>query len=104
MLLDKIKAYGWMVAAIGAGALLAVQTVRLHTEQLAHRDLIASVAKADAGRTQAALKIEQKTAADERAHAQATQENSDAFTISQPVRDAIARADLARADRLRIGA
>ena len=30
--------------------------------------------------------------------------NSDEFTTSQPVRDAIARADLARANRLRISA
>ena len=37
-------------------------------------------------------------------HAASTQENSDEFTISQPVRDAIARADLAVAHRLRTDA
>ena len=40
----------------------------------------------------------------ESTHAQKTQENSDAFTTSQPVRDAIARADRARVERLRLGA
>lgn len=34
MLLDKLKAYGWMTAAIAAGSLLAVQSVRLHHAHL----------------------------------------------------------------------
>ena len=104
MILAQLKAYGWMVAAIAAGGLLLAQTVRLHNEQRAHDKLKVTVAKDDKARTDAALKHEIKTSADESAHAAATQENSDAFTTSQPVRDAIARADLAIADRLRTDA
>jgi len=104
MILDKLKTYGAITAAIAMGVLLLVQTGRLHFEQLAHTQLQAKVERDHAARTSAALKYEIKTSADEFAHAQATQENSDAFTTSQPVRDAIARADLALADRLRVGA
>ena len=104
MIFSKLKAYGWMVAAVAAGGLLLAQTVRLHNEQRAHDKLKVSVAQDDKARTDAALKHEVKTSADESAHAVATQENSDAFTTSKPVRDAIARADLARVDRLRTDA
>ena len=104
MILDKLKAYGAIAAAIALGALLLVQTGRLHTEQVAHEKLKTSTAQAAAQRTTAALKHEIKTSADESAHAKATQENSDAFTISQPVRDALYRADLDRVERLRLGA
>ena len=34
MILDKLKAYGWMAAALALGALLLAQTVRLHAAQL----------------------------------------------------------------------
>ena len=104
MIFDKLKAYGWMVAAIAAGGLLLAQTVRLHNEQRAHDKLKVTVAQDDKARTDSALKHEIKTSADESTHAAKTQENSDAFTTSQPVRDAIARADLALADRLRTDA
>lgn len=104
MLLDKIKAYGWMTAAIAAGSLLAVQSVRLHTEQGAHQRLITSTAQQETARTQAALKHEQATSAQESAHATATQKASDAYTTSQPVREAIARVDSARLERLRTDA
>ena len=104
MIFSKLKAYGWMVAAVAAGGLLLAQTVRLHNEQRAHDKLKVSVAQDDKARTDAALKHEVKTSADESTHAAATQENSDAFTTSKPVRDAIARADLARVDRLRTDA
>lgn len=104
MILDKLKAYGAIAAAIALGVLLLVQTGRLHTEQVAHEKLKTSTAQAATGRATAALKHEIKTSADESIHAAKTQENSDEFTTSQPVRDAIARADLALADRLRIGA
>ena len=103
-MLDKLKAYGFQALALALGVLLLVQTGRLHTEQVAHEKLKTSTAQAATGRATAALKHEIKTSADESAHAQATQENSDAFTTSQPVRDAIARADLALADRLRTDA
>ena len=104
MIFDKLKAYGWMVAAIAAGGLLLAQTVRLHNEQRAHDKLKVTVAQDDKARTDSALKHEIKTSADESTHAKTTQENSDEFTSSQPARDAIARADLARVDRLRTDA
>lgn len=104
MIFDKLKAYGWMAAAIVASGLLLAQIVRLHSEQRAHDKLKATVAQDDKARTDAALKHEIKTSGDESTHAAATQENSDAFTTSQPVRDAIARADLAVAQRLRTDA
>lgn len=104
MILDKLKAYGFQALALALGVLLLVQTGRLHTEQVAHEKLKTSTAQAATGRATVVLKHEIKTSADESAHAQATQENSDAFTTSQPVRDAIARADLALADRMRVGA
>ena len=55
-------------------------------------------------RSEAARADEAATAGKESTHAASTQENSDAFTTSQPVRDAIARADLAVAQRLRTDA
>lgn len=104
MILDKIKAYGWMSAALAAGALLATQTVRLNTEQRAHQRLITSTALAEAARATAALKHEQTIALKESTHAAEMSKNTDEFTTSQPVRDAIARDDLARVDRLRTDA
>ena len=74
MLFDKLKAYGWMTAAIAAGSLLAVQSVRLHTSQRAHQVLITSTALQETARTQAALKHEQATAAQESTHATASQD------------------------------
>ena len=47
---------------------------------------------------------EAKTASKESTHAANTSKNSDEFTTSQPVRDAIARVDAARAERLRTDA
>ena len=54
--------------------------------------------------SEAARADETQTALKESTHAADTSKNSDAFTTSQPVRDAIARADLAIADRLRTDA
>ena len=54
--------------------------------------------------SEAARADETKTALKESTHAADTSKNSDEFTTSQPVRDAIARADLALADRLRTDA
>ena len=55
-------------------------------------------------RSEAARADEIQTASKESTHAADTSKNSDEFTTSQPVRDAIARADLALADRLRTDA
>lgn len=103
-MLDKLKAYGAIAAALVLGAMLLVQTGRLHTEQAQHQALKTAVAQDLAKRTGAALKDELRTATKERTHGALTQENSDEFTTSQPVRDAIARADLAAAERMRLGA
>ena len=54
--------------------------------------------------SEAARADENQTALKESTHAADTSKNSDEFTTSQPVRDAIARADLALADRLRTDA
>lgn len=101
MILDKLKAHGFRALALGLSVLLLVQTARLHTEQLAHEKLKTSTAQAAAGRATVSLRIEQQAAGKESNHAKQTQEASDAFTTSQPVRDALHRADLGRAERLR---
>jgi hypothetical protein len=103
-MLDKLKAYGAIAAALVLAVLLVVQTGRLQLEQTQHQALKVSVAQDLAKRTGAALTGEQRTATKERTHAASTQENADEFTISQPVRDAIARAEFAAAERLRLGA
>lgn len=99
-----LKAYAFQAIAAVLLGLLLTQTWRLHNEQRAHDKLRVQVAEDDRARTVAVLKDERQTAAKESAHAAATQENSDEFTTSQPVRDAIARADAARHDRLRLDA
>ena len=101
-LTDKIiSAIAGGIALLLAAA-LTWQTYQLSSERTAHSALKLEVSQAKELRTTAALGAEVKTAKAEFTHAQATQENSDAFTTSQPVRDAIARADRARVDRLRL--
>lgn len=100
MLLDKLKANAMHAACLVLLGLLVTQTLRLHSEKTAHSQLRADVAEAGRARATAALKHEAMTSLKEFGHAAATQENSDAFTLSAPVRDAIARADAARSDRL----
>ena len=67
-------------------------------------DMQAKQAAAKLKRSEAARADEIQTASKESTHAADTSKNSDEFTTSQPVRDAIARADLAIADRLRTDA
>ncbi len=95
-----IKGYALQAACLVLLGLLLTQTWRLHSEQRDHAQLRADVAEADRARATAALKHEAATSLKEFGHAAATQENSDAFTLSAPVRDAIARADAARHGRL----
>ena len=102
--MNWIKAYAFQAIAAVLLGLLATQTWRLHTEQRDHAELRATVAEADRARATAALKHEIFTASRESTHAANTSKNADEFTMSQPVRDAIARADVARADRLRAAA
>ena len=61
-------------------------------------------AEANLKRSEAARADEIQTASKESTHAANTSKNSDEFTTSQPVRDAIARVDAARAERLRTDA
>lgn len=94
-------------AAFLAGlALAAVSTWQVqawrYDAQIA--DIHAKHTQANLKRSEAARADETLTAGKEAAHAKGTQENSDEFTTSQPVRDAIARADLAAAERMRLGA
>ena len=98
----------WTHVAAGiAGAALAgllswnVQAWR-YDAQIA--DIKAKQAAAGLKRSEAARTDEIQTAAKESTHAADTSKNSDEFTTSQPIRDAIARVDLARAERLRTDA
>ncbi len=104
MILDGLKAYAAIAVAGVLAAGLAWQTYQLSSERTDHQALKLQVAQDKERRAAAALKAEQQTAASESTHAQKTQENSDAFTTSQPMRDALYRADLDRVDRLRLGA
>lgn len=104
MIFDGLKAYAAIALSGVLAAGLAWQTYQLSSERSDHQALKLQVAQDKERRAAAALKAEQQTAASESTHAQKTQENSDAFTTSQPVRDAIARADRARVERLRLGA
>lgn len=101
-----IPLYTHAIAAAVSGALAFggawhVQGWR-YGKQIA--DIHATHTQAALKRSEAARADETKTALKESTHAADTSKNSDEFTTSQPVRDAIARADLALADRLRIGA
>lgn len=98
--------YTYAATAIVAGALafgagLKVQAWR-YGAQIA--GITQQHATAALKRSEAARADETQTALKESTHAANTSKNSDAFTTSQPVRDAIARADLALADRLRTDA
>ena len=98
--------YTYAATAIVAGALAfgagwQTQEWR-YGKQIA--DIQAQHATAALKRSEAARTDEIQTALKESTHAADTSKNSDEFTTSQPVRDAIARADLALADRLRTDA
>ena len=98
--------YAHAAAFLAGLALAAVSTWQVqawrYDAQIA--DIRTQYAQANLKRSEAARADETRTAGKESAHAKGTQENSDEFTTSQPVRDAIARADLAAAERLRLGA
>ena len=98
--------YTYAATAIVAGALAfgagwQTQEWR-YGKQIA--DIQAQHATAPLKLSEAARADETQTALKESTHAANTSKNSDEFTTSQPVRDAIARADLALADRLRTDA
>ena len=90
------------VAAIVAAAAAWLFQDNRYTAELA--ELRLEQTTANLKRSEAARTDEIQTALKESTHAADTSKNSDEFTTSQPVRDAIARADLALADRLRTDA
>ena len=90
-----------LLAALGA---LWRTDSALDAERLAHQATKTEHATAALKQSESARAAETQTALKESTHAANTSKNSDEFTTSQPVRDAIARADLALADRLRINA
>ena len=98
--------YTYVATAIVAGAVAALATWHVqawrYDAQIA--DIKAKQATAGLKRSEVARADEIQTAAKESTHAANTSKNSDEFTTSQPVRDAIARVDLARAERLRTDA
>lgn len=63
MILDKLKAYGWMAAAITAGVLLGVQTLRLNTAQLQVEQQKAALATTKQGHAEKLQQISDLTAA-----------------------------------------
>ena len=87
--------------ALAAASTWHVQAWR-YDAQIA--DMQAKQAAAKLKRSEAARADEIQTASKESTHAANTSKNSDEFTTSQPVRDAIARVDVARAERLRTDA
>lgn len=100
MTFPQLTTYGLILTTV----LTVVQTYRLNTEQVAYKDLQLKVAKTEAANAKATLKAEGLQATKEHTHAASTQKVSDEFTTSQPIRDAIARSDLARSERLRLDA
>lgn len=90
-----------VAAIVAAAAAWAFQDAR-YTAELA--ELRLEQTTANLKRSEAARGDEIQTALKESTHAADTSKNSDEFTTSQPVRDAISRADLALADRLRTDA
>ena len=98
--------YTYAATAVVAGALAfgagwQVQECRYdaHIAGIQAQHATAALKQSEAARAD-----ETKTALKESTHAADTSKNSDEFTTSQPVRDAIARADIALADRLRTDA
>ena len=91
----------FVAAIVAAAAAWAFQDAR-YTAELS--ELRLEQTTANLKRSEAARADEIQTALKESTHAADTSKNSDEFTTSQPVRDAIARADLAIADRLRTDA
>ena len=91
----------FVAAIVAAAAAWAFQDAR-YTAEMA--ELRLEQTTSNLKRSEAARADEIQTASKESTHAADTSKNSDEFTTSQPVRDAIARADRAIADRLRTDA
>ena len=94
--------YTHLAAAVIAA--LAAWFVQGNRYEVQIADIQKAHTTAQLKRSEVARADETQTALKESTHAADTLKNSDEFTISQPVRDAIARADLARVERLRTDA
>ena len=88
-------------AALALFALLGLQTRRLHTEQIAHRDLIARVAQDKADREKAAREAVEANQVKQETHATASQENANELLEELSRQRDAAVAGAARAERLR---
>lgn len=100
MILDKLKAYGWMAAAITAGVLLGAQTLRLHSAQLSVERHKTSLAQALHGHAEQLRGISELTTAAYRAAIDARDTNNrkrqEALDESR-ILEAALRGDLRRA-------
>ena len=88
MIFDKLKAYGWMAAAIALGAVAGMQTLRLHTAQLdaaqtrtAHADTLRKIADLTAAAERAVRAEETQRAQKLEAIANDTQKQIDAARV-----------------------
>ena len=88
MILDKLKAYGWMAAAIALGVLLGVQTLRLHAAQLdaaqtrtSHADTLRTIADLTTKAVEAVRAEETQRAQKLEAIANDTQKQIDAARV-----------------------
>ncbi len=92
------------VAVLVLGVLLGLQTRRLHTEQIAHRDLQVTVERDRQARTVAALKAVNDNTAKQETHATASQENANELLEELSRQRDAALAAATRAERLRLDA
>lgn len=90
------------VAVLALGVLLGLQTRLRHTEQLAHRDLIAQVAQDKQMREKAAREAIEANATKQETHATASQENANELLEELSRQRDAAVAGAARAERLRL--
>lgn len=106
MNINPIPWWAYLAAGAVAGALLAggVQQTRVSNAKAETAQVREQHAKAVADAVTKALAQEREDRAKETTHAADTTKNVDQFTQGQPERDASLRADLARAERLRIDA
>lgn len=104
MILTQLKAYGFAALALALGVLLGIQTMRLHTEQLAHRDLQVHVERDKAARATAAVANAIDNAERQVIHATSSTENANELLQNLERRAAVATRRAADADRLRLDA
>ena len=106
MNINPIPWWAYLAAGAVAGALLAggLQQARVSHVRAELAQVREQHAKAVADAVTKALAQEREDRAKETTHAADTTKNVDQFTQGQPERDASLRADLARAERLRIDA